>query len=315
MKNKALVASGLIPSSYHSQPLVEERKTPVIRIPFLLYGIVFATTLIAAFAAGRYLQEHLFAALSLAVLFIAMFLVIRLASRSLRHQTRHYESRVQALKSNYDSVINILNSALDLQDSVAFSQTRRVVDLSSILAWQMGLRKEQVRQIEKAAILHDVGKIGVVSTLMGKPGPLDSGEWEEMKRHPELGRQVLEQIPYLHDAADIIHAHHERYDGRGYPSGIKGEQIPLGARIYAVAAAYNAMTSHRPYRKPLPHHQAVEEIVRNAGTQFDPEVVKAFQEAERKGLLQKVDEQDEVDLFFSSLSSRTRQDSPIPFPD
>ena len=106
-----------------------------------------------------------------------------------------------------------------------------------------------------------------------------------MKRHPELGHQIINEIDFLRDAAEVIHAHHERYDGRGYPRGLKSEEIPLGARIFAVVDAYEAMTSHRPYRKTLPHRKAVEEIVRNANSQFDPEVVRAFLVAEKRGLL------------------------------
>jgi HD-GYP domain-containing protein (c-di-GMP phosphodiesterase class II) len=112
-----------------------------------------------------------------------------------------------------------------------------------------------------------------------------------MKRHPELGYEILSAIDFLRDAADVIRAHHERWDGTGYPRGIKGEDIPIGARIFAVVDAYNAMTSHRPYRKAQPHRHAVEEIVRNSGSQFDPTVVRAFLEAERRGLLESRDGQ------------------------
>jgi len=155
-----------------------------------------------------------------------------------------------------------------------------------MVAWQMGLRKEEVRQIEKAAILHDIGKIGVADAVLAKPGPLDDTEWAEMRRHPELGCRMLQGIDFLRDAAEIVHSHHEHYDGSGYPRGLKGDKIPLGARIFAVVDAYDAMTSYRPYRKARPHRKAVEEIVRNSGIQFDPDVVRAFLEAEKRGLLE-----------------------------
>ncbi len=122
--------------------------------------------------------------------------------------------------------------------------------------------------------------------MLSKPGPLDDSEWAEMKRHPELGHEILIEIDFLRDAADVVYSHHERFDGSGYPRGLTGEEIPLGARIFAVADAYSAMTSHRPYRKAMPHQRAIDEIVRNSGSQFDPDVVRAFLDAEKRGLLE-----------------------------
>ncbi len=291
------------------------RLDPAPRRTFLspalpLAAITLALALAGAFAASQYMENYGARAAAFLGIYLGTLAAGRLIVSSLGKQDPGYESQALALRANYESVIGILNAALGLQDSLAFSQSRRVVELSSVLAWQMGLRKEQVRLIEKAAILHDVGKIGVAQDLLAKPGPLDMGEWEEMRRHPEMGKQVLEKIEFLHDAAEIIHAHHERWDGHGYPRNLRGEDIPLGARIFAVADAYNAMTSSRPYRKPIPHHEAVKEIVRNSGVQFDPQVVKAFQEAERKGLIQNVSGDDVSDLFFSSslsLGRRRRQ--------
>ena len=111
-------------------------------------------------------------------------------------------------------------------------------------------------------------------------------EWEEMNRHPELGYQILSGSDFLRGAAEVVYAHHERSDGTGYPRGLKGDEIPMGARIFAVVDAYDAMTSHRPYRKAQPHQKAIGEIIRNSGTQFDPEVVRAFMEAEKRGFLE-----------------------------
>ena len=224
-------------------------------------------------------------AAALTVLYVALLILVRRGSETLRRQQAALECRTGELKSSYDSIVAVLCSALDLRDNVTSGHAKRVSELASIVAWQLGLRKDEVRQMEKAAILHDIGKIGVADAVLRKPGPLDEFEWEEMRRHPELGYQILQGIDFLKDAADVVYAHHERFDGSGYPRGLKGEQIPLGARIFAVVDAYDAMTSHRPYRKAIPHHVAAEEIVRNAGSQFDPEVVKAFLEAEKRGLL------------------------------
>ncbi len=224
-------------------------------------------------------------AAALAILYVALLVLVRRGSNILRLQPTALRRQADELRSSYESIVAVLCAALDLRDNVTYGHAQRVSALSSVVAWQMGLRKEEVRQIEKAAILHDIGKIGVADAVLSNPGPLNEAEWAEMKRHPELGYQILRDIDFLNDVAEIVHAHHERFDGDGYPRGLKGEEIPLGARIFAVVDAYDAMTSHRPYRKAIPHNTAVQEIARNAGSQFDPEVVKAFLEADKRGLL------------------------------
>ena len=224
-------------------------------------------------------------AASLAALYPVLVLLLRWRSGSGEAQQAAVESSTHEMKSRYESIVAVLCAALDLQDNVSQGHARRVSEVASVVAYQMGLRKEQMRQIEKAAILHDIGKIGVADAVLSKPGPLNDSEWEEMRRHPELGHQVLTGIDFLRDAADVVHAHHERWDGQGYPKKLKGEEITLGARILAVVDAYCAMTSHRPYRKAMPHRKALDEILRNAGSQFDPAVVRAFTEAERQGYI------------------------------
>ncbi|MBI2914064.1 MAG: HD-GYP domain-containing protein [Chloroflexi bacterium] len=231
-------------------------------------------------------------AAALGALYVALLVLVRRGSNTLRRQQAALHRHTDELRSSYESIVAVLCAALDLRDNVTHGHALRVSELSSVVAWQMGLRKEEVRQIEKAAILHDIGKIGVADAVLSKPGALTEAEWAEMKRHPELGYQILEGIDFLKDVAEIVRAHHERFDGGGYPRGLRGEDIPLGARIFAVVDAYDAMTSHRPYRKAIPHNKAVQEIARNAGTQFDPEVVNAFLEAERRGLLNGKSHQD-----------------------
>jgi HD-GYP domain-containing protein (c-di-GMP phosphodiesterase class II) len=221
----------------------------------------------------------------LAILYLLLVALVRRGSNTIRRQQADLQGRTSELKTSYDSIVAVLCAALDLRDNVTHGHAKRVSELASVVAWQMGLRKEQLRQIEKAAILHDIGKIGVADVVLSKPGPLNDFEWAEMKRHPELGWRILSGIDFLRDAAEVVYAHHERFDGTGYPRGLKGDEIPLGARIFAVVDAYDAMTSHRPYRKALPHLKAIEEIARNAGSQFDPEVVRAFLEAEKRGPL------------------------------
>lgn len=248
----------------------------VALVPILAAGFAFARFL------GSDIRDVSIGA-ALAALYLMLVALIRRGWS--RHQQAHLEQYVEELKAGYDSIVSVLCAALDLRDNVTQGHARRVSEIASVVAWQMGLRKEHLRRIEQAAILHDIGKIGVADAILSKAGPLDDSEWAEMKRHPELGHRILHEIDFLRGAAEIVYAHHERYDGKGYPHGLKGDKIPLGARIFAAVDAYNAMTTHKPYRRALPHVQAVEEIVRNSGAQFDPEVVRAFLEAERRGLL------------------------------
>jgi HD-GYP domain-containing protein (c-di-GMP phosphodiesterase class II) len=288
----------------HGQAATESRaERGRRRTLFFDFTAVFAVTavvivVVAGFALGGYLtsgiqadagtvQQSAFIAMgaSLAALYLVLALLVRRGSEAIRRQQTENEGRADELKDRYESIVAVLCAALDLQDNVTQGHARRVSEIASVVAWQMGLRKEQLRQIEKAAILHDIGKIGVADAVLAKPGPLNETEWEEMRRHPELGRHVLSGIDFLRDAAEVVYAHHERWDGQGYPLGLKGEEIPLGARIFAVVDAYCAMTSHRPYRKAMPHSRAIDEILRNAGGQFDPAVVRVFTEAERQGLI------------------------------
>ncbi len=219
-----------------------------------------------------------------AALCLALLLALFRAWKTIRNQRADLQSRTDSLSNSYDSIVAVLCAALDLRDNITQGHAIHVSELASVVAWQMGLRKEPVRQIQKAAILHDIGKIGVADAVLSKPGPLNDTEWAEMKLHPELGYRMLRGIDFLRDAAEVVYAHHERFDGAGYPRGLKGDEIPLGARIFTVVDAYDAMTSRRPYRKAMTHRKAIEEIARNSGSQFDPEVVQAFLEAERRGL-------------------------------
>jgi HD-GYP domain-containing protein (c-di-GMP phosphodiesterase class II) len=144
------------------------------------------------------------------------------------------------------------------------------------LADALQLAGEGRRHLEFAAVLHDVGKLGLPDTVLGKPGPLSSEEWASMRQHPEIGRQVLEGVAFLAPVLDIVATHHERWDGQGYPGRLAGAAIPLAARIIAVADAYDAMTTDRPYRPALPEATARAELERGRGGQFDPQIVDAF---------------------------------------
>jgi putative nucleotidyltransferase with HDIG domain len=242
---------------------------------------------LCAFAVGSilavvaYFAGWAFALLALTA--ITMFAVVHVARRA-RKERESIEARVAETSRDRETVIEVLFGVLGLRD-MAMTQSERVANLAAAVAWQMGLREEDVRRVKEAALLHDVGKMGIADTVLAKPGELNEEEWAAMRRHPEAGYRIMDQISSLRGVAAIIHHHHERFDGQGYPSRLKGDDIPIGSRIFAVVDSYVAMTSDRPYRKKLAHEIAVKEIVRNSLTQFDPEVVAAFLQAEKHGLL------------------------------
>ncbi|HOY68730.1 MAG TPA: GAF domain-containing protein [Candidatus Ozemobacteraceae bacterium] len=176
----------------------------------------------------------------------------------------------------YLETIRALAAAIDAKDSYTHGHSRRVTDLSVALALTMELPRTEVDTIRHAALLHDVGKIGISEQILLKPGRLTDDEFETIKSHPHIGAGILNSIEFLKNVCLIIEHHHERYDGRGYPSNLKADEIPVGARIIMVADSFDAITSCRPYRKPLTFDEAMAEIGRCAGTQFDPRVVAAF---------------------------------------
>jgi response regulator RpfG family c-di-GMP phosphodiesterase len=168
-------------------------------------------------------------------------------------------------------------AVLDYRDTETQWHSRRVSRFTRRIAEQLGIRDaHELRTIEMGALLHDIGKIGVRDAVLLKPGPLDQDEWVEMREHPRLGWALLQRIEFLRDASVIVLQHQERYDGRGYPAGLRGEQIVIGARLFAVADTYDAITSDRPYRKAQSHDAAIAEMRRVSGTQLDPAAVGAF---------------------------------------
>jgi len=192
---------------------------------------------------------------------------------------------VRLYSHEYQAILHILTSALDERDGVTEGHSRRVADLSLLVAREMGIDGDDLLDIERAGILHDIGKLAVPDAILSKPGPLAADEWVEMRRHPDVGYHMVRDVPFLGRAAEIVRAHHERFDGAGYPRNLKGDRIPLGARIFAVVDAYDAMTSDRPYRLARSHQEALEEIRNQVGSQFDPVVVAPFFAAVRKGLV------------------------------
>jgi len=191
-------------------------------------------------------------------------------------RTEQLRKAMVELERSYDITLEALGDALDLKDRETEGHSRRVTAFTIAIARAMGLTAEQIRVIARGAFLHDIGKMAIPDAILNKPGALTPDEVGIMREHSYHGYQIVKKIPFLQEAAEIVYAHQERFDGTGYPRGLKGEQIPLGARMFAVADTLDAITSDRPYRPAQTLTAAREEIQRWAGRQFDPEVVKMF---------------------------------------
>ncbi|MEZ4391963.1 MAG: response regulator [Polyangiales bacterium] len=181
------------------------------------------------------------------------------------------------LKATFNQTIQGLARAIDKMDRYTSGHSDRVATYSRLLAQKLGLPPDQVEIVRQAALMHDIGKIGCVLNL-NKAGKLSAEDYEIFKRHPGYGREILEPIKFLHPILPGVHAHHERWDGKGYPVGIAGDEIPLIARIISVADTYDAMTSDRSYRRALPHEVAINEVEKCSGSQFDPDCANPFLE-------------------------------------
>jgi response regulator RpfG family c-di-GMP phosphodiesterase len=182
----------------------------------------------------------------------------------------------QKLQSTYFSTVRTLVSIIEAKDSYTRGHTERVADYASAVAERMDLPVEEQRKIAFGAVLHDIGKLGVFETVLNKEDELSEEEWEILKAHPEVGAGIIENMEFLNGTVELVMHHHESYDGTGYPSGLKGEEIPVGARIIAVADSFDAMTTDRPYRKALSWDVALSTIQNNSSIQFDPQVVENF---------------------------------------
>jgi len=205
-------------------------------------------------------------------------------NRRMTTELRRRSEELAAINQRLDALVeerttNLLDglvSALDMRDSETRWHSRRVGRYARRLAEALGIAGRDLDDIERGATLHDIGKIGVRDAVLLKPGPLDDREWVEMKRHPALGYEILRQIGFLERARLIPLHHQEKFDGTGYPAGLRGEEICIGARIFAVVDTYDAITSDRPYRKCSTYETARREIEKCAGTQLDPAIVQAW---------------------------------------
>ena len=205
----------------------------------------------------------------------------RLTTEVQRNNERLRESNLRLeenVRERTQALLEGLIAALDYRDAETQWHSRRVSLYAKRLAQQLGVDGEELQTIEHGALLHDIGKIGVRDRVLLKPGPLDASEWTEMKRHPELGWALLQRVEYLRPASLVVLQHQEKWDGTGYPFGLRGDAIGIGARVFHVVDALDAITSDRPYRKARGYPEAHAEIVRCRGAQFDPKVVDAFLE-------------------------------------
>ncbi|HEU0129933.1 MAG TPA: HD domain-containing phosphohydrolase [Mycobacteriales bacterium] len=196
--------------------------------------------------------------------------------QSERERSRQLQEALDALQASYLATVRTLAFIVEAKDSSTREHLERTHDYARALARVVMPDREVGPELSYGFLLHDVGKVGIPESILCKPGPLTDEEYEVMKTHPLIGVQIVAPIAFLENSVEIIRCHHERWDGRGYPDGLAGEGIPLGARIFSVCDTFDAMTSDRPYRRALPFDDAVSEIERCGGTQFDPDVVASF---------------------------------------
>jgi cyclic di-GMP phosphodiesterase len=214
-----------------------------------------------------------------------------LENRRLKLENRQYQTNLETLvaertgqlrkamanlERSYDITLEALGDALDLKDAETEGHSKRVTAFTMAIAKEMGLPQDEIRVIARGAFLHDIGKMAIPDAILRKPGKLEPDEIAIMREHAYRGYQMLKKIPFLQEASEIVYSHQERYDGTGYPRGLRGEEIPLGARIFAVADTLDAITSNRPYRPAQSLEAARKEIEVWSGRQFDPEVVRTF---------------------------------------
>jgi len=191
-------------------------------------------------------------------------------------RTFELEQSLDEIERSYRMTLSAVIKALEKRELEADGHSERLVTFSLRLGHEIGLGREQLRDLELGTLLHDIGKISISDDIVKKPDELNVAEWESMKRHPIFGHEIIEGIPFLEGAARIVAEHHECWDGSGYPFGLRGEEIAIGARVLAVIDAFDAMISERTYRSRRSYEEATDELMRSAGTQFDPLIVDGF---------------------------------------
>ena len=197
-------------------------------------------------------------------------------NESLQQQNEMLEKANEMIDKSYKNTIKAISGAVDARDPYTSGHSSRVTKISLEMGKELFIGDEELKVLEYATLFHDIGKIGISDSILNKPEKLTQAEYDLMKKHPLIGIQILQGIEFLEESLPIIKHHHERVDGKGYPEGLKDKEIPLGARILAIADTFDAMTTDRPYRKGVSEKDAIEEILRNKGSQFDSELVDVF---------------------------------------
>src|SRR5436305_6350619 len=194
----------------------------------------------------------------------------------LRETFKRERARAQELRRSYRATVRALSNAVEFRDLPTAKHSERVAAYGLEIARVVGLSPEDMPEMEFGFLLHDIGKVAIPDAILRKPESLTVAEWELMAQHPVIGADMVRGIEFLDRAVEIVRSHHEHWDGQGYPDGLAGEEIPLAARVFAVADVFDALTTTRPYRDPSPWAEAREMITEEAGQQFDPRVVEAF---------------------------------------
>ncbi len=194
----------------------------------------------------------------------------------LRETFKQERARAQQLRRSYMDTVRALSNAVEARDAYTGKHAERVAAYGVLIARTLGIARPDAPEIEFGFLLHDIGKVAIPDSILYKPGALTEEERRLMSRHPAIGAEIVADIEFLREAVEVVRSHHERWDGTGYPDGLAGEEIPLAARVFAVADVLDALTTERPYRPPLPLTEAREIIRRGSGSHFDPVVVDAF---------------------------------------
>ena len=248
---------------------------------------------------------------------------VRVRTQELRSLNENLNFMLEALYSNYRATLRALAGALEARDIETSGHSNRVVAYSLRLGKELNLSHTDLIALEQGALLHDIGKIGVPDSILLKTGALTIDEWVKMREHINYGLRIIDRIDFLSGARPIVGQHHEKYDGSGYPAGLCGEAIHLHARIFAVADAFDAITSDRPYRAAQSYAQACVELVANSGKHFDPSIVKAFMSvsesewaetrelAESRDYIERIIDKREIRSFIISLKQHARSTEPL----
>ena len=245
-------------------------------VSILYFPLILKENAIGAFIVGTIGKIRVFSTNEINLCHILSFQVSLAISNAQLY--KEAQQAITDLTQAYDATLEGWSRVLDMRDHVTDVHTHRVADLTVALARKMGIPKSEMGNIRRGALLHDIGKMGIPDAILQKPDRLSDTEWKIMQSHPELANVLLADINYLMPALDIPYCHHEKWDGTGYPRNLKGEEIPLSARIFAVVDVFDALTSDRPYRKAWKKEDALTYIKEQSGKHFFPDAVKAFLE-------------------------------------